>query len=559
MYVGFSSHGNKVILTRVSQKSKESGVALSTLKRIEEIMRRKVNLDSPQTLLKEAQYIRDQYFIKTSQIFWLFRFLGRVGTGEKDISAVVDRIENLVNPPPLLNTPKELTSHILSYLSPHELSSITLVNKSGNNFSNEELMKVSQRFGYQGNIIGHAKLHLKGMHEAIRTLIRNKTIPNDCIVRVGGSIDYESTIKKMKSHSLTRDASGLQQQLSKAIETSDINLIKLLIFMGVEVNSPDIHHTPLTLAMTYGKESVITLLLESGANPNTLNNKGESPLGIAVRSYNTAPCVNLLLKFGADINQADRYGITALMQASSSSQKTELLLNYGADPNIANADGKTALMFAAGNSSKSTVQLLLKAGANPNATNLAGESVLLQFLKKYKSNEEIVEMLLAAGANPHITDQEGNTTLSLAVRNYAHNSVKVLLKAGVNPNKSNNHGITPLLIASNMTLNDIPSLLRFGADPNATDSNGNTALNIIMQQLRCKSYSNLPRYQIVANLIKSGANVNKINNEKKSALDYYHEYSSDPDIIAGICKKDAQRSREEYLRDQHGDSAHMYR
>lgn len=53
------------------------------------------------------------------------------------------------------------------------------------------------------------------------------------------------------------------------------------------------------LASYYGHAPVVSLLLEYGANPNRLNDKGQSPLA-GVVFKNEAEVIKILLEAGAD-------------------------------------------------------------------------------------------------------------------------------------------------------------------------------------------------------------------------------------------------------------------
>jgi hypothetical protein len=86
------------------------------------------------------------------------------------------------------------------------------------------------------------------------------------------------------------------------------------------------------------------LLLSYGADPNCMNNNGESPLFWAVR-MNCFQVAMTLLEHGADVNCLDNSGSTALHYACCHAvpELIPLLLSYRCDPDIKDVDGKTAL------------------------------------------------------------------------------------------------------------------------------------------------------------------------------------------------------------------------
>ncbi|MBR2362711.1 MAG: ankyrin repeat domain-containing protein [Spirochaetaceae bacterium] len=87
----------------------------------------------------------------------------------------------------------------------------------------------------------------------------------------------------------------------------------------------------------------------------------------AVHSGETVEIIKQMLESGADVNEEDEDGQTALMFAVSNNaiQSVELLLNAGAEIDAQDIEGFTALMHGITKGSLESVECLLKAGANP--------------------------------------------------------------------------------------------------------------------------------------------------------------------------------------------------
>jgi ankyrin repeat protein len=89
--------------------------------------------------------------------------------------------------------------------------------------------------------------------------------------------------------------------------------------------------------------------------------------------------VDVSLKNGAEINTLDESGMTPLMIASSNGclPVVELLYNRGAEIDLKDSkNGKTALMLAAKKEHINIVQLILNKGANVNIKDKIGDNVL---------------------------------------------------------------------------------------------------------------------------------------------------------------------------------------
>ncbi|MEJ8800670.1 ankyrin repeat domain-containing protein [Pontibacter sp. H249] len=135
------------------------------------------------------------------------------------------------------------------------------------------------------------------------------------------------------------------------------------------------------------------------------------------------------------------------------------LLQKGADINAQDDDGKTAMHYAV---SSSRVRSEL-----------------------YEQEQvDLLDTLIARGANPNIKDKNGNTVLAEALQATIGQHIGImelekLLKAGADPNMTNNESKTPLMLACEMDANFeiILTLLQSGADAKAVDSNGKAAID----------------------------------------------------------------------------------
>ena len=179
----------------------------------------------------------------------------------------------------------------------------------------------------------------------------------------------------------------------------------------------------------------------------------------------TSGVVQKLITAGANVNEVDARGQTALMLAASTGalDSVLILLKAGAKLNVKDVDGKTPLMFAVWPSKGSTpdiVRTLIKAGARVNDVDMKGESALM-IAAKYASTD-ILQVLVAARAKLDATNNQGQTALMVAIqssRPWKLENVRFLLKSGANVNIKDNENITALELAKKLGESEIVTLL----------------------------------------------------------------------------------------------------
>ncbi len=208
-----------------------------------------------------------------------------------------------------------------------------------------------------------------------------------------------------------------------AAHRDDPETAKLLASASVAVTNR-FGVTPLSLACQNGSTAMVELLLERGADPNTVVRGGETVLMTAARTGKPGP-VKALLARGAKVDAKERRGQTALMWAAADGHAAvvELLLKAGADFRTPLPDsGFTPLFFAARGGRTDVVRALLKAGADVN---------------------EAMQPRKPGGKGP----VSGSSALVLAIENGHYELALALLDAGADPNDQRS-GFTPLHMMS---------------------------------------------------------------------------------------------------------------
>jgi len=151
-----------------------------------------------------------------------------------------------------------------------------------------------------------------------------------------------------------------------------------------------------------------------------------------------------LLRKGADVNQTDDEGATALMWAAytGDARIAQLLIDYKADVNAVDNEGRTALM---------------RVGDGLGLIKL-GKGRMLNGPKD--GYNEIVKLLIQKGANVNAKDNMGFTALMKVADCSNLEIVQALLKAGADPSARSNDGISVLEIASNGGNSEVVNILR---------------------------------------------------------------------------------------------------
>jgi len=157
-----------------------------------------------------------------------------------------------------------------------------------------------------------------------------------------------------------------------------ISTYLLLLSMGVDVNvafsQVQRPKKDLNQAAVDGELDRVKELVSGGADVNSKNRMGMTPLVVAAMNSRTAVC-EFLAANGADLNARDGQGRTALYLAVDRGNKEliELLVKKKADVNIATMRGENAFSLAKKKGNTETVDLLAKNGGTDPVVQLGYE------------------------------------------------------------------------------------------------------------------------------------------------------------------------------------------
>jgi ankyrin repeat protein len=127
------------------------------------------------------------------------------------------------------------------------------------------------------------------------------------------------------------------------------------------------------MAAARNKTDDVKAMLAAGKSADTVDDKGQTPLGYAA-SFGNTEMAQILLRFEAPVDRRDQFGNTPLYWASQrgTTDLMQLLLDRKALVDSQNKQGITPLMVAASKGQGLAVRMLLKYGADPKKQDYTG-------------------------------------------------------------------------------------------------------------------------------------------------------------------------------------------
>jgi uncharacterized protein len=157
-----------------------------------------------------------------------------------------------------------------------------------------------------------------------------------------------------------------------AIHANAIDAARVLIAAGANVNAKDnIEDSPYLYAAAEGRLEILRLTLEAGADLRSVNRYGGTGL-IPAAHHGHPDIVRELLKTDIAIDHVNRLGWTALLETiilsdggPTHTEILKLLVDAGANVNLADRDGVTPLANAEKRGYAEMARILKAAGAKP--------------------------------------------------------------------------------------------------------------------------------------------------------------------------------------------------
>jgi ankyrin repeat protein len=202
---------------------------------------------------------------------------------------------------------------------------------------------------------------------------------------------------------------------------------------------------------------------------------------------------------------------------SNNVEKVKKLINDGTGVNV-QYNGRNALHVACENNSTEMVQIILDAGGDVNSKRDDGKGIttLQNAIRSFKCQSDVIQMLLAKGADPNISGPDNSLSINDAIMKSGdkQESLKILellikYKANVNPDSTFESSVIKSILHQRPDM--LAVLLKNGADPNKVGKESKSPLHYAVENRDIES---------VKLLKANGAKVNVKNSEGQTPLDF---------------------------------------
>ena len=193
-----------------------------------------------------------------------------------------------------------------------------------------------------------------------------------------------------------------------------VDIVRLLLNRGADVDVKNYYGTALYWACKRGHAEIARFLIDAGAKVNFP--KGSALLPLSGACENKDPyLVKFLLATGAKANGKDHFYSNSPLHFACTGEIARLLLEAGADINAKNEKDDTPIHAAAHAGRAVLVQFLVNAGVNPDCRGHVGTTAL--HYASAKGSVETVRFLLEAGADVNAKNLIGHDSFDFATHN----------------------------------------------------------------------------------------------------------------------------------------------
>jgi ankyrin repeat protein len=323
--------------------------------------------------------------------------------------------------------------------------------------------------------------------------------------------------------------------MTYAVSMNNIDIIKLLIKKGANVDISDKHNRSIILtAINYSFYEVIELLLAENKNNVGINivdmkdNNFRIPLHHAIEIKNIE-AINLLLKYGSNVNTVDKHGNNSLHIAvmSRSLEICEMIVKYITNIDSKRHNGESSIHISCNLQLEDITRLLIKNNININVCDYSHEITPVHYCVLL-NEKNILNLLIDNNVDPNVQDIYGNTPLHYSIIENNFEIFMILTKSKntknmINMNMWNLEGEIPLhnVFKNNSEhLNEHIDIMLNDSNLSIQDSDGNTCLHFICTLGNYKEYESILVTKRLNIFIKNSSDVTPLDILSKNISEY---------------------------------------
>ena len=319
---------------------------------------------------------------------------------------------------------------------------------------------------------------------------------------------YKCAQLLLENHADTEiQESEIGTPLYHAALNGHLELCQLLLEHGANPNTLFVCHPILSESARAGNLEIVKVLIEHGAELNATDSEDQNALQKASMNGDKA-LVAYLLDRGADVYHQDCNGCTSTIHAAhlGFAGIVQLLIDSGANLEHHASNGWTPLHSC--HSHAETTHVLLKNGAGVNSATKLGATPL--FLAASSGVFDVVKTLLSYSPNLELTLADGASALIGGIRSGSPDVVRLLLEAGANINHQSARNRFPLQFAVERNMVDVLRvLMEYSPKLDLVDDDGDTALHCMNSNTSI---------EIVRILVNAGVDVNFRNRNRDTPV-----------------------------------------
>jgi ankyrin repeat protein len=270
----------------------------------------------------------------------------------------------------------------------------------------------------------------------------------------------------------------------------NLEIVEYLIAKGSNINLEDSHSSyPITAAASSGQKNtaVYDAFFKAGIDPKKRYQDGANLLLMAIPYDKDLTLANYFVSKGMSLAAVDNNGNTAFNYAARTGNIA--LLKTLLEKGVKYTDDALIIASQGSRREANTIEtykyLVEDLKIKPTATSKTGETVL-HFLVTKPNQTEIINYFLAKGVDPNKADSEGNTPLMIAATvKETTTALEQVLPLVKNINALNGKGESALTMAvKSGTPTAVELLLNKGADVKVTNKDGNNLGAYLIESYR---------------------------------------------------------------------------